>query len=166
MTASNGASRPFPSRRVAAGLAALVIGLVAVAIDATSAGWGLEERFGLRWLFSIRDEMPSPDALVIVASNPRSARQISLPRDPVRFHRCVSLSVGATPAGHEALPSLPARWPRCLHALMIERLTDAGARAIVFDMLFRVRRPLPIPGISTDILRDEDVPGHYSCRSP
>jgi adenylate cyclase len=48
-----------------------------------------------------------------------------------------------------SLPTIPSRWPRCLHAQLIERLSAAGADTIVFDVLFRERPPLP--GVSGDL---------------
>jgi adenylate cyclase len=152
-----GASRPLPRRIAAAILAAILAALLTALIDSTDAGRGIDERFGLRWLFSMRGEISPPQQVVIVAINRRSAQRIALPRDPARFHRCESLTIGSTPAGHESLPTLPARWPRCLHALLVGRLTGAGARVVVFDVLFRERRPLPVPGVSADVLRDEDL---------
>src|SRR5262249_3680805 len=32
---------------------------------------------------------------------------------------------------------------RCLHARLVEKLAEAGARTVVFDVLFRERPPLP-----------------------
>jgi adenylate cyclase len=138
-------------------LMSVAVALLAALADSTAAGRRLEERFDLRWLFSLRGAVPAPAHVAIVAMNRHSAQQLLLPRDPLGFHRCGSLAIGKGPAGHQDLPTLPARWPRCLHALAIERLSAAGARAIVFDVLFRERRPVPVPGVTEDLLRDEDL---------
>jgi adenylate cyclase len=137
-------------------VAAGAVGAITVSLPSVDAVQGIEERFALRWLFLLRGEIEPPKHVVLVAINGRSAREIYLPEDPLRFHRCRDLSIGVAKAGQSALPALPARWPRCLHALLIDKLTAAGARVIVFDVLFRERRPLPIADVSRDILQDED----------
>ncbi|MGH8631623.1 MAG: CHASE2 domain-containing protein, partial [Burkholderiales bacterium] len=157
MNLPDSASRPLIRRLTAAILVAFAVAVVTAFVDSSSGGLNLEERFGLRWLFFARGAVEPPASVAIVAMNRRSAQQILLPGNPLQFHRCASLAIGQGPATHQALPTLPARWPRCLHALLVERLTAAGAQVIVFDVLFRERRPLPVPGISEDVLRDEDV---------
>ncbi len=156
MKLPSSASRPLARNLAAAILTAFAITLAGAFAGSIPGGKGLEERFGLRWLFFMRGEIAAPESVALVAMNRHSAQQISLPRDPLGFHRCTPLAFGQSPTGHESLPTLPARWPRCLHALLVERLTAARARVIVFDVLFRERRPQPVPGVSTDILRDED----------
>lgn len=137
-------------------VAGAAIGALAAGLGYLEAGRGVEERFALRWLFSARGEIGPPAGVAIVAINRRSAREIFLPEDPARFHRCRGLSIGTPRYGYAPLPALPARWPRCLHAVLIERLSAAGARVIVFDVLFRSRRALPIHGETEDVLAEED----------
>jgi adenylate cyclase len=109
----------------------------------------LERQIGLRAIFTARGAIPPPDFVTIVSINQQAALNISLPRDPEKFHRCVDVAVGPVPATHASLPPVPSRWPRCLHARLVERLTSAGSRVIAFDMVFRERPPLP--GSSGDL---------------
>jgi adenylate cyclase len=109
----------------------------------------LEEAVGLRWLFNLRGSNEPPDSIVMVTMSHEAAASIALPRDPERFQRCEDLMFGPAPSTHVSLPSMPSRWPRCLHEQLVKKLTDAGARLIVFDVLFR-QRP-PVPGASGDL---------------
>ena len=114
----------------------------------------LEEDAGLRWLFNLRGPIKPPERIVLVAMNHQAAANISLPRDPEEFQRCQGLMVGPAPPTHVALPSIPSRWPRCLHALLVKKLADAGARLIAFDVLFRQRPSLL--GASGDLYAWQD----------
>lgn len=121
----------------------LAVGALCVALAAIPGVRGLEEQFGLQWLFDLRGPLPPPPHAALVLMNERSADSITLPRDAERFHRCEDLRIGARPATHVSLPEMPSRWPRCLHAKLLERLSEAGARVVAFDVLFRERPPLP-----------------------
>ncbi len=105
----------------------------------------LEQTLGLGWLFWLRGPVAVPEEVVIVTINRGVAANIFLPQDPEKFHRCEDLRIGTRPDTHIDVPALPARWPRCLHAMLVERLTAAGAQTVAFDMLFRSRPPLPGP---------------------
>ncbi len=109
----------------------------------------LEPEVGLQWLFKLRGPVEPPDQIAIVVMNQRAASNIFLPRDPEKFHRCLDLIVGPAPPTHVSLPAMPSRWPRCLHARLVEKLADAGAGVVAFDVLFRERPPLP--GASGDL---------------
>lgn len=124
-------------------LSGLAVGALCVALAAIPAIHALEEQFGLQWLFDLRGPLPAPQHAALVLMNERSADSISLPRDAERFHRCEDLRIGARPATHVSLPEMPSRWPRCVHAKLLERLSEAGARVVAFDVLFRERPPLP-----------------------
>jgi adenylate cyclase len=137
---------------IAAGIA---VGLLCAALAAVPAVRGLEQRVGLQWLFDLRGPVEPPDVAVLVLMNERSAAAISLPRDPERFHRCEDLRLGTVPTTHVSLPALPSRWPRCIHARLLERLAEARARLVVFDVLFRERPPLPGPGGDLHAWQDE-----------
>jgi adenylate cyclase len=71
----------------------------------------IEEDFELRWLFHLRGATEAPSDVVVVAIDEQSTRKLGL-------------------------PSKPSDWPRDLHARLIERLTQAGARVICFDLTF------------------------------
>lgn len=100
-------------------LLGIVTGLMGAGVFLTSHGQKLEEKFGLYWLFHLRGPVAAPDEVVIIAIDQPSAAQFNL-------------------------PLLPRLWPREMHAQLIERLTAAGARLIIFDLIFD--SPSPVPG--------------------
>ncbi len=114
-----------------------------------------EQEVGLQWLFTLRGPVEPPKHVVLVTMSQRAARNIFLPRDPEKYHRCIDLRVGAGTDQHENLPPIPARWPRCLHALLIEKLNRAGVSTIVFDVLFRQRAPQV--GLRGDVYAEQDA---------
>ena len=124
-------------------LSGIAVGLFAAALAAIPAVHRLEQRVGLQWLFDLRGPVEPPDYAILVLMNERAASEISLPREPERFHRCEDLRVGAVPSTHVKLPELPSRWPRCVHARLLDRLSEAAAKLVVFDVVFRERPPLP-----------------------
>ena len=135
---------------------------VAVGAVCTALLWippirNLEQEIGLQWLFNLRGPVKPPDDVLMVIINQRAASNISLPRDPEKFHRCLDLVVGPVPPTHVSLPSMPSRWPRCLHARLVNKLADAGAAAIAFDVLFRDRPPLPSASGDLNAWQDADL---------
>jgi adenylate cyclase len=126
--------------------AGFAVGLLSALLASIPAIQGLEQRVGLQWLFDLRGPVDPPRKTVLVLMNERSASAIALPRDPERFHRCEDMRVGSVPETHVRLPQIPSRWPRCLHARLLERLSEAGADLVIFDVLFRERPPLPGAG--------------------
>jgi adenylate cyclase len=134
---------------------ALVVATISAAICWTPASGFFERNVGLGWLFRLRGPIEPPGEVVLVTISPSVAATISLPNDAHRFHRCEDIRVGVRPSTHLGLPSMPSRWPRCLHAVLIDKLAKAGARTIVFDVLFRPRPPLP--GFTRDPNADQDA---------
>lgn len=86
-------------------------GLLGVIVHLSPAGLWLEEKFGLYWLFHLRGAVTAPENVMVVAIDQPSAARLNL-------------------------PVTPRLWPRNLHAQLIEQLTQAGARIIVFDLIF------------------------------
>lgn len=74
-------------------------------------GTAIEEQFGLYWLFHLRGERTAPADVVVIAVDQASAT-------------------------HLELPLKPSLWSRALHARLIDRLVEAGARVVVFDLVF------------------------------
>ena len=75
-------------------------------------GWfELEENIGLAWLFRVRGTVEAPSDVVIVSMDKLSAAQL----------------------GHNGKMR---DWPRQLHAQLVDKLTQLGATAIVFDVFF------------------------------
>lgn len=94
------------------------IGLLGVIVHLSPADLLLEEKFGLYWLFQLRGAVTAPKNVVVVAIDQPSATQLDL-------------------------PVTPRLWPRDLHAQLIEQLTQAGARIIVFDLIFDTPSAVP-----------------------
>src|SRR5918995_133575 len=69
----------------------------------------VEERFGLSWLFWTRGPVSPPADVAVVSLDNDSAERLGFP------HRL-------------------REWPRRIYAQLIERLVDAGAAVIVFDL--------------------------------
>ncbi len=80
----------------------------------------LEQRFGLQWLFNLRGPQPAPEEVVLLAINSETTDTLGLPEKP-------------------------ALWTRDLHTRAIDRLREAGAAAIVFDLFFEESRPQDQP---------------------
>ncbi|MEN8167184.1 MAG: adenylate/guanylate cyclase domain-containing protein [Pseudomonadota bacterium] len=93
----------------------LFIGVLGALISLMPGTSNWEEDSGLGLLFKLRGQRPPPQDVVIVAINGRTAEQLGL---------------------GEELPE----WPRSLHAGLIDRLVDAGAAMIVFDIFFKQPR--------------------------
>jgi adenylate cyclase len=87
----------------------LLIGLLGLLVAPTPLGRKAEEDLGLYWLFKARGPIAPPDEVAIVSLDRASATRLGLPEDP-----------------HY--------WPRSGRARLIDRLVEAGATVIVFDM--------------------------------
>ncbi len=89
----------------------LFLGLLGLVAQGVSHHFGIEEKVGLYLLFRTRGETPPPPVVAVAAMDRRSGRKLSLPRGIYK-------------------------WPRSLHARLVARLTDAGAAAVAFDVIF------------------------------
>jgi adenylate cyclase len=88
-----------------------VISLIGTLLFLSPWGADLEETIGLDLIFRLRGFLKPPPDVVVVAIDQASAEHFGLPLDP-------------------------RRWPRSLHALLIQRLKESKASVIVFDLLF------------------------------
>ena len=95
-----------------------VIGLFGVFVYLSPLGLVLEEKFGLDALFSLRGAITAPNDVIVVAMDQPSATQLDL-------------------------PLTPRLWPRDLHARLIDKLAQAGASIIIFDLIFDTPSALP-----------------------
>lgn len=106
----------WPKKRF---LNALLFGVCSglLAALAVLSPWGqqAEERFGLAWLFHLRGPVEPPAQVVIVAVDKESSDRLGVPYDTTR-------------------------WPRDIHARLLDGLSAAGARVVTFDLLFRQPR--------------------------
>jgi adenylate cyclase len=104
------------SRRLLSGFVlALATGIAGALLGALPAGLDLEERFGLDWLFLLRGPRPAPTEVVVVSIDKVSAERFGLPNEP-------------------------RKWPRGLHARLVDNLSRAGAAVVGFDINFEEPR--------------------------
>lgn len=103
-------------RRILPGLVlGLGAGLAGALLSVLPAGLALEENFGLDGLFLWRGTRPAPPEVVIVTLDKTSARRFGLPNES-------------------------RKWPRELHARLVENLSQAGASVVGFDIHFEEPR--------------------------
>ena len=76
----------------------------------------MEEDMGLNLLFKFRGQRAVPHDIVVVTLDRVSARSLDLPPEPYK-------------------------WPRSLHARLVDNLARQGARVIAFDMIFKEPGP-------------------------
>ena len=88
------------------------LGVAGLGIAVALSPWGalLEERVGLAELFRVRGPAEPPAEVAVVSLDRASAERLGLP---------------------EQIRS----WPRSVYARLIERLVEAGASVIVFDLI-------------------------------
>ncbi|MFB3081983.1 MAG: CHASE2 domain-containing protein [Gammaproteobacteria bacterium] len=108
--ADSGKTAAFPGllKGLALGAGTGIVGLL---ISALPFGQTLEENVGLDWLFGLRGVKQPPADVVVVSIDKASADALDLPNKPWK-------------------------WPRALHASLIEKLVQANARVIAFDVFF------------------------------
>ena len=94
----------------------LALALVGAVVCITPGGPFLEKDLGLTWLFRMRGPSAPPDDITIVGIDRTTGTELGL-------------------AGPD-----PRDWPRAVHARLIDGLAAAGARLIVFDLLFESDR--------------------------
>lgn len=88
-----------------------VVGLLGVVLSFTHAAKHFEEDLGLDLLFTLRGiKTPPPEAVVV-----------SIDRDS---------------SENLHVPDNPDKWPRSVHAKLVDRLVQAGVKAITFDVHF------------------------------
>lgn len=90
------------------GVVVAVLGMLAGTVPAILR---FEENFGLDTLFQLRGPRPAPPEVVVVSLDKQSSDAFGLPNEP-------------------------AKWPRTLHAELVDRLSAEGATVIAFDVLF------------------------------
>ena len=101
-----------PVKAILLGLFTGILGILASLVPFVL---DLEEKAGLDWLFTLRGPRTPPSDVVVVAVDKPSADTLGLPVEPDK-------------------------WPRLLHAQLIDRLVEAGASVIVLDIFFAEAR--------------------------
>ncbi|MBI2531329.1 MAG: CHASE2 domain-containing protein, partial [Deltaproteobacteria bacterium] len=99
------------SRAIKAVSLGLLVGMLGLVLSYVPFFHDLEEDVGLGLLFKFRGVRQPPAAAVVVSIDKESAEQLNIPENPDK-------------------------WPRSLHARLIDNLTRAGAAVITFDVHF------------------------------
>lgn len=102
-----------------------LLGIAAVLIPQMLA---FEESIGLHLLFKMRGPRPAPANVVVVALDRKSSKAMHLPMEP-------------------------RKWPRTVHAHLVDRLAEAGAAVIVFDLIFNEPQSAETDGALADAVR-------------
>ena len=87
------------------------VGLVGLVLSFTHLARGFEEDLGLDLLFKVRGVQPPPPEAVVVSIDRDSSENLKIPDNPDK-------------------------WPRSIHAKLVDTLVGAGAKAITFDVHF------------------------------
>src|SRR5919106_1634494 len=93
----------------------LFLGILGVVISFLPVVHDTEENAGLGLLFKLRGARKAPSDVVVVNIDRESAEHLNAPDDPEK-------------------------WPRSLHAGLVEKLAREGARVITFDVYFKEPR--------------------------
>jgi adenylate cyclase len=103
------------SRLLKATFLGLFLGILGVVISFLPVVHDTEENAGLGLLFKVRGARKAPSEVVVVSIDRESAEHLNAPDDPEK-------------------------WPRSLHAGLVEKLAREGARVITFDVYFKEPR--------------------------
>jgi len=89
----------------------LASGLLGILLSSSEIASSLEKELGLGWLFTARGAVEAPPDFVVVAIDRQSS-------------------------GASGLPNNLIYWPRGLHAILVDKLVEAGASVIAMDIAF------------------------------
>ncbi len=107
----------------------LLTGLLGVVIGHISLGYQLEESIGLDLLFRLRGVREAPPDVILVNMDHESANVLNL-------------------------PATPRKWPRSLHARLINHLVEKEAAVIAFDLIFNEAHEAAEDGAFARAVRD------------
>ncbi len=99
------------TRVTRAGIFGLIIALLGSLTAPTPLGQRAESEWGLNWLFLLRGPRQPPDNLVVVTIDRESSDRLGL-------------------------PNLPRKWPRTMHARLLENLSRQRVALVLFDIIF------------------------------
>ena len=108
--------------------ASMVVGAFGMMMSLTPFGMELEENTGLHLLFKIRGKRRVPPDVIIITLDKASA-------------------------DHLHLPSAPRKWPRSMHARLINNLIDKKPAVIAFDLIFSETGPAEQDNTFADAIR-------------
>jgi adenylate cyclase len=109
-------------------VASMVVGAFGMMMSLTPFGMELEENTGLHLLFKIRGKRRAPPDVIIITLDKASA-------------------------DHLHLPSAPRKWPRSMHARLINNLIDKKPAVIAFDLIFSETGPAEQDNTFADAIR-------------
>lgn len=89
----------------------ILVGLIGLVISFIPFFHDLEEDTGLGLLFKLRGARPAPSDAIVVSIDGESSEHLNIPDNPDK-------------------------WPRSLHARLIEKLAKEGAKVVAFDVHF------------------------------
>jgi adenylate cyclase len=112
-------------------LLGILTGLFGVVVSSLPVMHALEESIGLDLLFKLRGTRTPPADVVVVSIDKLSARSLGLPDEP-------------------------AKWPRSIHAQLVNRLAAAGASVIALDIFFREPREPWADRLLAEAVRDSN----------
>jgi adenylate cyclase len=117
------------------------VAIVVAAASALPALWSWQESADLNLLFRVRGARPVPENVVIVPIDSRAMRRLFLPPADRDFERCADVQLDRAPPAYRNPnpPDVLTRWPRCLHARVLEALAVGEPDAVVMDISFRPR---------------------------
>lgn len=104
-----------PLRQIRPALLGVALGVVGVGAGVSTPGMAFEELLGLPRLFQLRGPVPAPSSVLVASIDAASVRRLGQKDEPWK-------------------------WPRSLHAELVDRLSQLGARIIVFDLHFEEDR--------------------------
>jgi len=114
------------SKAVTVGLVTGIVGLVASLVPIAL---DVEENIGLDLLFKLRGAREAPSDVIIVTMDKVSADNLNLQAEPDK-------------------------WPRSLHARLIENLVKEGATVIGFDIIFDEARSVEDDNLFAEAIRN------------
>jgi len=109
-------------------VASMLVGAFGMVMSLTPFGMELEENLGLHLLFKTRGKRKAPPDVIIITLDKASADFLHL-------------------------PSAPRKWPRSLHARLINKLIEKKPAVIAFDMIFSETGPPEQDNTFADAIR-------------
>ncbi len=100
-------------------LISFFIGLIGVVLYLLPFGLALDEKFGLNVLFHLRGVTSAPSDVIVIAIDQYSASKLK------DNNQIANNTID------------PSKWPRALHAELIDRLIEEEVKVIAFDLRFR-----------------------------
>ncbi|MEM6972767.1 MAG: CHASE2 domain-containing protein [Pseudomonadota bacterium] len=133
---------PRPQRAVWPGMRMLLWGIVfgamLASLQAVSLGQRIEHGIGLPWLYLLRGAVDPPDGAMVVGLDDDGAEWAAFHApEPGRVSARLDACLTEDQRDQLASISNAASIPRYLYACVLDELAAAGARVVIFDVVFR-----------------------------